>query len=165
MESLAHLANSDTIAAAKALLTPANIATALIAINFLAFAAFGIDKARAEAGAWRISEGTLLRLAFLGGTPGAYAGRALFRHKTRKQPFGANLRAIAVLQLVAIIAGLALWLGRGAFLRGAGRGRPGLPRKLRRAKFRQNRVSSADYPVNTEGWRAGRQFQAPFRPF
>jgi len=91
-----------------ALLTPANIAAALIAINFLAFAAFGIDKSRAEAGAWRISEGTLLRLAFLGGTPGAYAGRAVFRHKTRKQPFSANLRAIAVLQIVAL-AGLAAY--------------------------------------------------------
>lgn len=33
-----------------ALLTPANIATAFIAVNFLAFAAFGIDKAKAEAG-------------------------------------------------------------------------------------------------------------------
>ncbi|MFN9632170.1 MAG: DUF1294 domain-containing protein, partial [Erythrobacteraceae bacterium] len=30
-------------------------------MNFLAFAAFGIDKARAEQGAWRISEGTLLQ--------------------------------------------------------------------------------------------------------
>jgi len=70
MESFEHLASPGAIAAAKAWLTPANIATALIAVNFLAFAAFGIDKAKAEQGAWRISEGALLRLAFLGGTPG-----------------------------------------------------------------------------------------------
>ena len=115
MDNLAALASPETIAAAKALVTdpampgrlwafvsdPANIALTLIAINVLAFAAFGIDKARAERGAWRISEGTLLRLAFFGGTPGAYAGRALFRHKTRKQPFCANLHAIAVLQVIA----------------------------------------------------------------
>ena len=101
MDNLAALASPETIAAARALVTPANIVTALIAINFVAFAAFGIDKARAEAGAWRISEGTLLKLAFFGGTPGAYAGRALFRHKTRKQPFCANLHAIAVLQVIA----------------------------------------------------------------
>ena len=37
---------------------PANLATALIAVNFAAFAAFGIDKAKAEAGAWRVSEGS-----------------------------------------------------------------------------------------------------------
>ncbi|WP_306437037.1 DUF1294 domain-containing protein [Porphyrobacter sp. GA68] len=70
----------------------------LIAVNFAAFAAFGIDKARAEAGAWRIREGTLLRLALIGGTGGAYAGRHVFRHKTRKQPFCSSLRTIAVLQ-------------------------------------------------------------------
>ena len=69
------------------LLTPANIATYLIAINFAAFAAFGLDKMQAEAGAWRISEARLLGLAFIGGTPGAYAGRHLFRHKTRKVSF------------------------------------------------------------------------------
>ena len=88
------------------LATPANIATALIAMNFAAFAAFGIDKARAERGAWRISERTLLHLALFGGTIGAYAGRALFRHKTRKQPFGNDLRLIAVLQLGAAAVGV-----------------------------------------------------------
>lgn len=101
MEALADFANAPSYAAILSLATPANIATALIAVNFFAFAAFGIDKARAERGAWRISEGTLLRLAFFGGTPGAYAGRALFRHKTRKQPFCANLRSIVVLQVFA----------------------------------------------------------------
>ncbi|MBU2586869.1 MAG: DUF1294 domain-containing protein [Alphaproteobacteria bacterium] len=82
-------------------LRPENIVTAIIVMNFLAFAAFGIDKSRAERGAWRISEGTLLQLAFLGGTLGAYAGRAMFRHKTRKQPFSGQLHTIAVLQLCA----------------------------------------------------------------
>lgn len=88
------------------LLTPANIVTALIAMNFIAFVAFGIDKMKAEAGKWRVQESTLLMLAFLGGTGGAYAGRALFRHKTRKQPFSGNLHTIAVLQLLAVGAGL-----------------------------------------------------------
>lgn len=84
-----------------ALINPANIATALIVVNFLAFAAFGIDKALAEAGERRIPEATLLNLAFFGGTLGAYAGRSLFRHKTRKQPFSNDLHAIAALQLCA----------------------------------------------------------------
>jgi uncharacterized membrane protein YsdA (DUF1294 family) len=108
MDNLAALASPEHIAAAKAVVTPANIALALIALNFFTFAAFGIDKARAEAGAWRISERTLLRMALFGGTPGAYAGRALFRHKTRKQPFSDNLFAIAVLQIVGGLA-LVLW--------------------------------------------------------
>jgi uncharacterized membrane protein YsdA (DUF1294 family) len=61
----------------------------------------------AEAGRSRISEENLLSLAFIGGTPGAYAGRQLFRHKTRKQPFSNRLHAIAGFQ----IAGLALFGG------------------------------------------------------
>jgi len=79
--------------------SPANLAAALAAINFAAFAAFGIDKSRAERGMWRIKESTLLGLALIGGTLGAYAGRKAFRHKTRKQPFSGLLFAIAVLQL------------------------------------------------------------------
>jgi uncharacterized membrane protein YsdA (DUF1294 family) len=90
-----------------AYLTPANLITALIAINFAAFAAFGIDKSFAENGQRRIRESTLLKLAFFGGTPGAYAGRAAFRHKTRKQPFSRNLAIIAGLQVLA--AGLLFW--------------------------------------------------------
>jgi uncharacterized membrane protein YsdA (DUF1294 family) len=88
-------------------LTPANIATYIAAINFAAFAAFGIDKMLAEAGAWRISEAKLLGLAFVGGSPGAYAGRRLFRHKTRKQPFSSELHGIALLHAAA----LALFVG------------------------------------------------------
>jgi uncharacterized membrane protein YsdA (DUF1294 family) len=91
-------------AAFATILTPANIATVIIAMNFFAFAAFGIDKARAETGSWRVSEVALLQLAFFGGTVGAYAGRALFRHKTKKQPFSSNLHTIAALQACAVAA-------------------------------------------------------------
>lgn len=94
------------------LATPANLATALIAVNFIAFALFGIDKLRAEAGHWRVAEGTLLLWAFIGGTPGAYAGRHLFRHKTRKQPFSGQLHSIAML-LVLLLAGGGAWLAWG----------------------------------------------------
>jgi uncharacterized membrane protein YsdA (DUF1294 family) len=94
----------------QTLLSPANIITALAVMNFLAFAAFGLDKARAEQGAWRIKEDTLLQLAFFGGTLGAYAGRAVFRHKTRKQPFCGRLHFIAGLQLcVAVFLVVFLW--------------------------------------------------------
>ena len=91
------------------LLTPANLATALVVLNFVAFAAFELDKAAAENGRRRIAEATLLRWAFFGGTPGAYAGRALFRHKTRKQPFSDQLHRIAILQAI-VLAALAGWM-------------------------------------------------------
>ncbi|WP_324475806.1 MULTISPECIES: DUF1294 domain-containing protein [unclassified Novosphingobium] len=95
------------VAAVLAFLTPANLVSWLAAASFVCFAAFGIDKARAESGGWRVQESTLLLLALLGGTAGAYAGRALFRHKTRKQPFSSNLFAVLVLQ----VAGLGAWIG------------------------------------------------------
>ncbi|MFC4294134.1 DUF1294 domain-containing protein [Novosphingobium tardum] len=88
-------------------LTWANIGIALVLLNLLTFASFGIDKARSRDGGWRIREATLLQWALLGGTPGAYAGRALFRHKTRKQPFCSRLHAIAFLQVTAL--GLLTW--------------------------------------------------------
>ena len=90
-------------------LTPTNLAIAITAINLAAFALFGIDKAKARTGAWRVAESTLLMLVFLGGTLGAYAGRAVFRHKTRKAPFNSNLFAVAVLQ-VAGLGGLLGWM-------------------------------------------------------
>jgi len=93
-------------------LTPPNLAYALIAMNFAAFTAFGIDKAKAERGAWRISKSTLLWLAFWGGAPGAYAGRAVFRHKTRKQPFNSYLFQVAVLQALALGGLIGWWMSR-----------------------------------------------------
>ena len=83
---------------------PIEIATYfLIAVNFLAFALFGIDKARAENGGWRIREDTLLFVAFLGGLPGALAGRSAFRHKTRKRSFNQGLLGVALAQGIALV--------------------------------------------------------------
>ncbi|MFM5884780.1 MAG: DUF1294 domain-containing protein [Novosphingobium sp.] len=101
------LSAAHAIAALVARIGPANLAAALIALNVAAFAAFGLDKARARNGAWRVQESTLLGLALIGGSPGAWAGRRLFRHKTRKQPFNTQLLTITVLQVVA----LGGWIG------------------------------------------------------
>ncbi|MFM6949995.1 MAG: DUF1294 domain-containing protein [Novosphingobium sp.] len=83
--------------------SPDHLLIALAALNALTFAAFGIDKARAVDGARRTAEARLLWLAALGGTPAAYAARALFRHKTRKQPFSCRLHTIAGLQVLALV--------------------------------------------------------------
>ncbi|WP_120077323.1 DUF1294 domain-containing protein [Aurantiacibacter odishensis] len=82
----------------------------LIAINFVAFAAFGLDKAFAETGGRRISERRLIEWAMLGGTPGAYAGRYLFRHKTRKISFSDRLHGVAMLQGALLIGGYLYYL-------------------------------------------------------
>ncbi len=80
-------------------------AVAVVTINLVAFAAFGIDKRLAEARERRISEATLLQLAFFGGTLGAYAGRRVFRHKTRKRSFLLRFWGVVGLQLAALLIG------------------------------------------------------------
>lgn len=83
--------------------TATNILLAFILINAWTFVMFGWDKIQAEKFQWRVSEATLLKLALFGGSLGAYAGRSLFRHKTRKQPFSSRLQNIAMIQLVGLI--------------------------------------------------------------
>lgn len=73
----------------------------LTAINAWTVLRFWQDKARAVAGHRRIPEADLLGLAILGGSPGAFAARQLFRHKTRKEPFSTRLMVIAAAQLGA----------------------------------------------------------------
>jgi uncharacterized membrane protein YsdA (DUF1294 family) len=82
-------------------LTLPNAIAAFALVNLWTFMLFGLDKIRAEEGSWRVSEGTLLAWAFIGGTIGAYAGRAVFRHKTRKQPFSSHLHQTAFLHAIA----------------------------------------------------------------
>lgn len=74
----------------------------LLVLNLWTFALFGWDKMCAEDGRWRVSESSLLSLALVGGIGGAYAGRAVFRHKTRKKSFGNALQNIGFFQLVAL---------------------------------------------------------------
>jgi uncharacterized membrane protein YsdA (DUF1294 family) len=76
---------------------------ALLLLNLWTMLRFYDDKQRAIAGKRRIREADLLTLASIGGTPGAYAARHLFRHKTRKQPFSTWLILIATTQLGAVI--------------------------------------------------------------
>jgi len=59
----------------------------LVIINLVAFFFYGLDKAKAEGGSWRIKEIRLLFLALIGGTVGAMAGMKVFRHKTKKIGF------------------------------------------------------------------------------
>ena len=89
------------------LLTLPNALGLFALVNLWTFMLFGFDKIRAARGSSRVSEGVLLAWAFLGGTIGAYAGRALFRHKTRKQPFSSHPHQTAILQgfAVALVGG------------------------------------------------------------
>jgi uncharacterized membrane protein YsdA (DUF1294 family) len=84
----------------------------ILAVNAVAFAAFAIDKRRAERRGFRIPERTLLWLAAAGGTSGAIAAQQLLRHKTRKEPFRTILWLIAVIQAVALVGLYLAWRPR-----------------------------------------------------
>ncbi|CAN7493321.1 DUF1294 domain-containing protein [Ensifer adhaerens] len=87
---------------------PALLSFAIL-VNLAAFGLFWYDKRAARSGRRRISERTLLTLAFFGGSPGAMTARHIFRHKTRKEPFRTRLALIIVLQVaLAAIGTLAL---------------------------------------------------------
>ncbi len=83
-------------------------AAALLVLNLWTMVRFWQDKQRARAGERRIAEADLLGLALIGGTPGAFLARHLFRHKTRKQPFSTHLWLIAAIQAGALIGLLLL---------------------------------------------------------
>jgi len=72
-------------------------------INILTFALFAIDKDRARRGDWRLSEGTLLMAAFLGGSFGAKLAQHRFRHKTGKEPFRSMLNTIVGLHVILAV--------------------------------------------------------------
>ncbi|WP_144096497.1 DUF1294 domain-containing protein [Croceicoccus sediminis] len=79
------------------------LALYLLAINVWTVGQFWHDKSRAMNGGWRVPEGHLLGLALIGGSPGAFLARKVFRHKTRKEPFSTRLQVIAVLQAGGLI--------------------------------------------------------------
>jgi uncharacterized membrane protein YsdA (DUF1294 family) len=74
---------------------------AWIAINVVAFLAFGWDKRQAERAGSRIAERTLIGIALFGGALGALIGQQVFRHKTKKQPFRTLLWLAAIINLLA----------------------------------------------------------------
>jgi uncharacterized membrane protein YsdA (DUF1294 family) len=59
----------------------------LIALSIITFLLYGYDKGQAKLGGLRVPEIVLHVLALLGGFPGGWVGRAVFRHKIRKVSF------------------------------------------------------------------------------
>ena len=54
----------------------------LTIINVVTFFMYGVDKWKAKRSKWRIPEATLLLLAVLGGSIGAWLGMKVWHHKT-----------------------------------------------------------------------------------
>ena len=74
----------------------------LIGINIVTFLVYGIDKWKAKRSKWRIPETTLLGLAIIGGSIGAWFGMKAWHHKTMHKKFKYGLPLILIAQIALI---------------------------------------------------------------
>lgn len=75
----------------------------LLTINLITFVMYGIDKLKAKKAKWRIPEATLLWIAVLGGSLGAWAGMQVWHHKTLHKKFKYGVPAIILLQIALAV--------------------------------------------------------------
>ena len=76
----------------------------LVVINVVAFVVYGVDKYKAKHGRWRISEATLLGLAAIGGSIGAWLGMRVWHHKTMHKKFQYGVPLILIAQIALVVA-------------------------------------------------------------
>lgn len=74
------------------------------AINVITFLCYGLDKLKAKRGSRRISEASLLTLALLGGSIGAWLAMKAFHHKTLHKKFTIGVPVIFILQVILVVA-------------------------------------------------------------
>ena len=75
----------------------------LVVINVATFLTYGIDKWKAKKSLWRIREASLLGLAVLGGSIGAWLGMKVWHHKTMHKKFKYGIPLILVVQIVIVL--------------------------------------------------------------
>ena len=75
----------------------------LAVVNVLAFVLFGIDKYKAKHDRWRIKEATLIGIAVIGGSAGAWLGMRVWHHKTQHNQFKYGIPLILLIQITAAI--------------------------------------------------------------
>ena len=75
----------------------------LVIINVVTFFVYGIDKWKAKHAKWRVSEATLLFLAVIGGSIGAWLGMKTWHHKTLHKKFRYGIPIIILLQVALLI--------------------------------------------------------------
>ena len=75
----------------------------LLAVNIATFLLYGIDKYKAKKNQRRISEATLLTMAAIGGSIGAWAGMRLWHHKTMHKKFKYGIPLIIIMQVALAV--------------------------------------------------------------
>ena len=92
------------IGLALALAGVTTLRAVFVGVNMATMLTYGYDKYVSQARGRRVPEVALHVLAAAGGTPGAFVGQLLFRHKTHDRRFQAVLWAIAAVQVVVLLA-------------------------------------------------------------
>ena len=72
----------------------------LLTVNAAAFLLMLIDKEKAKKRKYRIPEDTLMGIAMLGGSLGAWFGMQVFRHKTLHKKFALGIPLIIGVQVL-----------------------------------------------------------------
>lgn len=75
----------------------------LIIVNIVSCILYGIDKYKAKRGKWRISEATLLAMAVIGGSIGAWTGMNVWHHKTLHKKFTIGVPLVFAIQVALAI--------------------------------------------------------------
>ena len=75
----------------------------LVAINVVTFFMYGIDKLKAKRSKWRIPEATLIGLAVIGGSIGAWLGMRVWHHKTMHKKFQFGIPLIILAQIALVV--------------------------------------------------------------
>ncbi|MCQ1528328.1 DUF1294 domain-containing protein [Lutispora saccharofermentans] len=72
-------------------------------INIIGYTIMGFDKSKSRRDRWRISEKSLLTIAFLGGALGMLLGMKTFHHKTKKRKFQIGIPILLILNFAVYI--------------------------------------------------------------
>lgn len=72
-------------------------------VNVFAFILYGIDKLKAQKSKWRVPESTLIGIAIIGGSIGAWSGMKVWHHKTLHKKFKYGILLILVAQIALCI--------------------------------------------------------------
>ena len=75
----------------------------LPAVNIVTFLLYGVDKYTAKKNKWRISEATLLTMAAIGGSIGAWVGMRIWHHKTMHKKFKYGIPIIIIMQVALAV--------------------------------------------------------------
>ena len=80
------------------------IAGILLVWNLCVFIMYAVDKSRAKKNKWRISEATLIAVAFFMGGCGALLGMHVLRHKTKHLKFKLLVPIAVVVNVLVVVA-------------------------------------------------------------